>query len=1710
MEDAAGPSLEVSRELASRCVSIDLEVHPSDGHILSFAAVKPDVRRAFAYSKGDISKAFTGLDEFARSAEFCLGHNIIHFDVPYLEEANRELGILKKPCIDTLWLNPLAFPLNPYHHLVKHYQDGRLEGGHLSDPELDARLVLTVLENQVDALSKLNEQDPVLTCALHWLAIQGKNSEGFDAVFASVRGSSAPTKDEGIRALRSVLDGRACRTQSERALAEVTSVAWPLAYTISWISVAGGDSVVSPWVRHQFPDTIRLISELRDTPCSNENCEWCRTQNDPRAFLKKWFGFDEFRSDPKDEDGRSLQEVIVSSAMAGQDLLGILPTGTGKSLCYQIPALAKYEKTGALTIVISPLVALMADQVAGLNRHGVSSCVAVNGLLSLPERYEALDQVRLGYAAILLISPEQLRSPSVVTNIKQRTIGYWVIDEAHCISSWGHDFRPDYRYVGRVIKELAGDEALPTILCLTATAKPGVVDDICDLFSSKVGVELARIDGGAMRENLVFEVVATRPDRKLPDIALILNHALPKEGFSGAIIYCATRGDAENVAEFLKASGFTAEHFHAGIEPEAKRKVQEGFSRGDLRVIAATNAFGMGIDKPDIRVVIHRDIPGSIENYVQESGRAGRDREPARCVLMFCDDDIERQFNFGARTQLIQHEIAAILKALRRHDRRFKRNREVVMTAGEIVREEKDYEFIRDSTTDDTRVKTAVAWLEESALLQRDENRVSVFPSSLKVSTVGQAEKILNSADITESYRSTLEAIVRRLIAASPDEGISTDELGGSAGLSGSRLRKALNDLEHLGIATDDTAITVYLNVGVGGSSLQRLQDITSLEIDLIDRLREFAPDLDLGETSRLDLRMASQTMRDAGHSDARPDVIDKVVRSLARDGRDDEEGVGSLWVRKFDRLHLSIRLQRTWEKLSQTANLRRLGASVLLNFLVDLARDKGRGNDIQVETTLGALTEALTIDLEVRQQTKRATKLLDRCLMWLHELNVITLGKGLSIFRPAMTIHLAPGNQRFTQGDFQPLQLHYDERVLQVHIIAEYARQGLDSIRDADRLVRDYFTCDRATFLERWMPGRDKEVHRATTPESWKRIVEDLNNSNQKRIVIDDRTLTNVLVLAGPGSGKTRVLVHRIAYLIRVARENPRGILTLVYNRHAASEIRRRLFDLIGDDARGVTVSTCHGFAMRIIGASFATRSDRFEPEAFDKVIKEAVTLLRGEGLTKEEAEAQRETLIEGYRWILVDEYQDIGRDEYDLISSIAGRSEEDENSRLSLFAVGDDDQNIYAFAGASVEFIRQFEKDYKAKASHLVENYRSTAHIVRGANLVIAPAAERMKTGHDIIVNRARRDHPEGGTLEKIDAVGKGRVQILPSGPNDLTQALLAVEELKRLSKLIADWDWSKVAIIAREWRLLGPVRSYCEACDIPVQMAKDDSISFWRLRETQKLVEWLRNLDKSIIRPNDILTWLQDQPGGLWWSLIVEGIEEYARDIGDMETYANDVIEWLAEWGHSVRRRQSGLLLLTAHRAKGLEFDDVLVLNGGWERSSTNEDTDAVRRLYYVAMTRARRSLTLMRKSECHPILNDVRDSSFLIRNGNDEIADTSDCQQTYQRLSLSEIDLSFAGRLKDNNRSLNSIKNLNPGDPVRLRENDTRWFVEDTNGVVVARLAQKYEPPDGLEFVSGKVVAILERREEDSAPEFRERLNRKTWEIVVPEFVFGPHS
>ena len=383
-------------------------------------------------------------------------------------------------------------------------------------------------------------------------------------------------------------------------------------------------------------------------------------------------------------------------------------------------------------------------------------------------------------------------------------------------------------------------------------------------------------------------------------------------------------------------------------------------------------------------------------------------------------------------------------------------------------------------------------------------------------------------------------------------------------------------------------------------------------------------------------------------------------------------------------------------------------------------------------------------------------------------------------------------------------------------------------------------------------------------------------------------------------------------------------------------------------------------------------------------------------------------------------------------------------------------------------------------------------------------------MKVGRPIGINRARTQEPPGGAWTLLDPVARGRVQVLPAGDTSASQAQVAVAELQRLAGLAPDWDWSSCAVVARQWSYLDPVRSLCEMQGIPVQLANEDFSGVWRLRETRALVKWLRGRSSSLVRIADLEQWLSQQAPGVWNELLLEAVAEYRLETGDGEMPVGNVVEWLAEWGREARRRQRGLLLLTAHRAKGLEFDHVVVLDGAWDRTGTGEDADAPRRLYYVAMTRARQTLALARLPGPHPIQDDLSGvPSVLVRQEMVDVQQAAaELSRRYRRLSLRDVYLGFAGHRSPDHPVHRAIAALSPGDPLQIRARESRWELLDAAGTVVGQLARGFEGPSGTRFASATVLAIVNWDRERSEPQFLSGLNCDAWEVVVPELVFEP--
>ena len=355
---------------------------------------------------------------------------------------------------------------------------------------------------------------------------------------------------------------------------------------------------------------------------------------DVRSALKQVFGFDKFRGN---------QEEIIQNLMSGKNTFVIMPTGAGKSLCYQLPAIVQ-EGTA---IVISPLIALMKNQVDLLNGVGVNAQF-LNSTLTKSEMTRVKKEVLAGEVKLLYVAPESLTKAENISFLRTATISFVAIDEAHCISEWGHDFRPEYRRIRSIIDMLGN---LP-IIALTATATPKVQQDI----QRNLTMEDASIFKSSFRRHNLFYEVRPKVNAKKQLMRYILNN----KG-KGGIIYCLSRKRTEEIAEFLRVNGIKALPYHAGLDPHTRMRNQEQFLREDCDVMVATIAFGMGIDKPDVRFVIHFDTPKSLEGYYQETGRAGRDGLPSECLMFFSYADIDKLEKFNKDKSVTERDNAKLL-----------------------------------------------------------------------------------------------------------------------------------------------------------------------------------------------------------------------------------------------------------------------------------------------------------------------------------------------------------------------------------------------------------------------------------------------------------------------------------------------------------------------------------------------------------------------------------------------------------------------------------------------------------------------------------------------------------------------------------------------------------------------------------------------------------------------------------------------------------------------------------------------------------------------------------------------------------------------------------------------------------------------------------------------------------------------------------------
>ncbi|MBO4452286.1 MAG: ATP-dependent DNA helicase RecQ, partial [Bacteroidaceae bacterium] len=720
---------------------IDTEVNPQTKKVADYGAVREDGAVLHSHSKADF-------DAFVSKCDTICGHNIINHDLKYT-------ALRGNPTIiDTLFLSPLLFPKRPYHHLVK---DDKLQVDELNNPVNDSMKARDLLNDEIAAWNQLSNDRQEIYYQLLYDIDQFKGFFryiGYSSSFQqSLLGRLLRTQTNWTHLILKEFKGKVCSHSDFDTLVKQYPI--ELAYCLAVIGADDIFSITPAWVIRNYPQVVNVMNLLCNTSCGD--CDYCHSRLDAHSGLKEFFGYDEFRT----FDGVPMQQQAVESAIRGESLLTIFPTGGGKSLTFQLPALMAGRNTHGLTVVISPLQSLMKDQVDNLAARGISEAVTINGLLDPIERATAIQQVADGTANILYIAPEMLRSKTIERLLLGRHVVRFVIDEAHCFSAWGHDFRVDYLYIGDFIRELQEKKHLEkpiAVSCFTATAKQKVISDICDYFRTKLGLELKVFAANAERKNLRYSVLhADTPDEKYNLLrSLILGHNCP------SIVYVSRTRRTRELAQHLVSDGIRALPFNGKMEAAEKVKNQNAFMSGEAQVIVATSAFGMGVDKKDVGLVVHYNISDSLENYVQEAGRAGRDPQmKAECYVLYADSDLDKHFILLNQTKLSISEIQQVWKAIK--DLTAKRDK-VSCSPLDIARQAGWGEDVEDI---ETRVKAAIAALEDAGFIQRGSNSPHVFATGIAVKNMDEARRKLTISPLfDEQSREEAARIIKSLISA--------------------------------------------------------------------------------------------------------------------------------------------------------------------------------------------------------------------------------------------------------------------------------------------------------------------------------------------------------------------------------------------------------------------------------------------------------------------------------------------------------------------------------------------------------------------------------------------------------------------------------------------------------------------------------------------------------------------------------------------------------------------------------------------------------------------------------------------------------------------------------------------------------------------------------------------------------------------------------
>ena len=1199
---------------------VDVEVGLKDHKIHDIGALKHNDTTFHKTSKEE-------LFIFLNDIDYICGHNIIHHDAKYLFTDKTCRWIL----VDTLYISPLLFPEHPYHKLVK---DDKLISEQMNNPVNDCKKAKDLLLDEIARWNSLPKEKRILFASLL------KDKKEFTGFLSMV---SAEYTHEGISELiKELYTGKICQHADLDML--IKQYPCGLAYALALIDTTDYRSITPGWVLYNYPEVEFIVKLLRHTNC-REGCDYCHTQWDVLHNLKVFFGYERFRT----YEGEPLQEQAAQAAVKGKSLLAIFPTGGGKSLTFQLPALMAGHAMHGLTVVISPLQSLMKDQVDNLADRGITDAVTINGMLDPITRSLSIQRVQDGEASLLYISPEMLRSKTIEKILIARHVVRFVIDEAHCFSSWGQDFRVDYLYIGKFIRQYQQKKQCKSpipVSCFTATAKQKVIQDICDYFKQTLNLDLELFASTASRTNLHYSVIHLESDN---DKYLKLRE-LVAESDCPTIVYVSRTKRTKELAAKLTRDGYKALPFNGKMEADEKIANQDAFMNDQVHIIVATSAFGMGVDKKDVGLVVHYDISDSLENYVQEAGRAGRDPGlSARCYVLYSDNDLDKHFILLNQTKLSISEIQQVWKAVKNLTRQ---RMKVNCSALEIARQAGWDDSVSDI---ETRVRTALAALEQSGYLVRGNNVPHVYATGITVKDMDEARQrisaslLFGSDEIEKAVRIIKSLISQKYIAKAQDAEAESriDYLADILGLSKREVISVVERMRQEGILADSKDISAYLQDA--GDSERKSQMLLERFAKLEQYILKHIPD----ESLRISCKQLNENAVNDGINTSKEKDIRTLLYFLTVKGyiRKKEDAAHNMEIRRQADLESTIR------RFEKRLEISRFTVEWLYKSASDAEKENVPGKAIQFSVVelldrIKSSSQSLFGGLDDIQLED-----VEEALLYLSKIGALKLEGGFLVLYNAMNIQRIKDNKsRYKQDDYRMLNEFYKLKIQQVHIVGEYANLMVRNYHAALQYVQDYFQMDYKKFVTKYFKGdRVSEIQRNLTPRKYNQLFGRL--SKRQMEIISDKDSRCIVVAAGPGSGKTRVLVHKLASLLLLEDVKHEQLLMLTFSRAAATEFKQRLMELIGNAAHFVEIKTFHSYCFDLLG-----RIGNLE-ESKNVVAKAAEMIYQGEV----------EPNKIGKTVLVIDEAQDMGTEEHALVKALMANNEE-----MRVIAVGDDDQNI------------------------------------------------------------------------------------------------------------------------------------------------------------------------------------------------------------------------------------------------------------------------------------------------------------------------------------------------------------------------------------------------------------------------------------------------